>query len=67
MLLGNRYSGIWEDLGLRFTCMSVIGFLFSSPGRSPERAIVLPSASALARVVSAAAALAKNLTLKFFM
>ena len=33
--------------------------IFSSPGRSPGRAIVLPPASALA------AALAKSLTLKF--
>ena len=37
--------------------------IFSSPGRSPGRAIVLPPASALAL----AAALAKSLTLKFFM
>ena len=36
--------------------------LFSSPGQSPGRAIVLPSASGLG-----AAALAKSLTLKFFM
>ena len=36
-------------------------FLFSSPGRSPGRAIILPPASALA----AASALAKSLTLKF--
>ena len=36
---------------------------FSSPGRSPGRAIVLPLALALA----AASALAKSLTLKFFM
>ena len=36
--------------------------IFSSPGRSPGRAIVLPPAVALA-----AAALAKSLTLKFFM
>ena len=34
-------------------------FIFSSPGRSPGRAIVLPRASAWA--------LAKSLTLKFFM
>ena len=37
--------------------------IFSSPGGSPGRAIVLPPASTLA----AAAALAKSLTLKFFM
>ena len=37
--------------------------IFSLPGRSPERAIVLPSALALA----AAVALAKSLMLKFFM
>ena len=38
--------------------------LLSSPGLSPGRAIVLPPALALAL---AAAALAKSLTLKFFM
>ena len=37
--------------------------LFSSAGQSPGRAIVLPPASALA----SASALAKSLTLKFFM
>ena len=36
-------------------------YIFSSPGRSPGRAIVLPSA------LAAASALAKSLTLKFFM
>ena len=40
----------------------VIAVIFSSPGRSPGRAIVLPPVLALA-----AAALAKSLTLKFFM
>ena len=46
--------------------MYIFQFLFSSPGRSPGRAIVLPPASALA---SAAAALAnvKVFTFKFFM
>ena len=43
--------------------------IFSSPGRSPGRAIVLPpasaSASALALAAAAAAALAKSLTLIF--
>ena len=42
-----------------------IGIIFSSPGQSPGRAIVLPLASALA--LASAAALAKSLTLKFFM
>ena len=37
--------------------------IFSSPGRSPGRAIILPSALALA----AASALAKSLMFKFFM
>ena len=37
--------------------------LFNSPGQSPGRAIVLPPALASA----AASALAKSLTLKFFM
>ena len=36
-------------------------FIFSSPGQSPGRAIVLPPA------LAAALALAKSLTLKFFM
>ena len=40
---------------------------FSSPGQSPGRAIVLPPASALGSALAAAAALAKTLTLKFFM
>ena len=40
--------------------------LFSSPGRSPGRGIILPPASALA-LLAAAAALATSLTLKFFM
>ena len=39
----------------------VVTFIFSLPGRSPGRAIVLPLASASA----AASALAKSLTLKF--
>ena len=44
-------------------------FLFSSPGQSPGRAIVLPPASALAAASAAASALAnvKFLTLKFFV
>ena len=45
--------------------------IFSSPGRSPGRAIVLPPAlalaSALAFAFAAVAALAKSLMLKFFM
>ena len=45
--------------------MHVLKSFISSPGRSPGRAIVLPSASVLASVV--ALALAKSLTLKFFM
>ena len=46
-----------------FTNFGFLGFLFSSPGLSPGRAIVLPPALALA----AAAVLAKSLTLKFFI
>ena len=38
---------------------------FSSPGQGPGRAIVLPPALDL--VLAAASALAKSLTLKFFM
>ena len=42
--------------------------IFSSPGRSPGRAIiVLPPASALASALAAASALAKSLALKSFM
>ena len=40
-------------------------FVFSWPGQSPGRAIVLPPVSALA--LALAAALAKSLMLKFFM
>ena len=40
---------------------------FSSPGRSPGRAIVLPPASASASTSAAASALAKSLMLKFCM
>ena len=49
----------------QYTCV-VDEALFSSPGGSPGRAIVLPLASALVLALSAAAALAKSLTLKFF-
>ena len=42
---------------------SLISHFITSPRRSPGRAIVLPPASALASV----SALAKSLTLKFFM
>ena len=45
----------------------IIDFIFSSPGRSPGRAIVLPLAWALVAVLALEAALAKSLTLKFFM
>ena len=41
--------------------------LFSLPGPSPGRAIVLPPQSALALAGTAASASAKSLTLKFFM
>ena len=41
--------------------------IFSSPGRSPGRAIVLPPASASALAAASASALAKSLKLKFFM
>ena len=48
--------------------MAQLLLLFSLPGRSPGRAIVLPPASALALApaLAAASALAKSLTLKFF-
>ena len=54
-------------------------FIFSLPGQSPGRAIILPPASALASALASASvlalalgvvvasALAKSLTLKFFM
>ena len=47
-----------------FSGSSSAVFLFSLSGRSSGRAIVLPPALALA---AAASALAKSLTLKFFM
>ena len=46
-----------------FDNLIFVFLFFSSPGRSLGRAIVLPPAS----VWAAAAALAKSLTLKFFM
>ena len=55
-------QGIYPDIP-RKICGS---YFFRSPGRSPERAIVLPPALALA-AATAAVALAKSLTLKFFM
>ena len=39
--------------------------IFSSPGRRPGRAIVIPPASALALALASASELAKSLTLKF--
>ena len=50
------YSARGSDLAI---------FLFSSPGRSPGRAIVLPPASALALALASASAAANSLTLKF--
>ena len=52
-----------------FVFLSVTKFcpVFSSPGRSPGRAIVLPPALALASALAVASALAKSLKLKFFM
>ena len=45
----------------------LLGSVFSSPGRSPGRAIVLPPASALVLAAATVAALAKSLMLKLFM
>ena len=47
----------------KYYCFCSDPYIFSSPGRSPGRAIVLPLASALALAL----ALAKSLTLKLFM
>ena len=47
------------------TTHTAVMCVFSSPGQSPGRAIVLPPA--LASALALAAALAKSLTLKFFM
>ena len=53
---------------IKITCLLHF-FFFSSPGRSPGKAIVLPPASALAlafvSALALAAALAKSLTLSF--
>ena len=45
--------------------ISCLVYIFSLPGRSPGRAIVLPQALAL--TLASALAVAKGLTLKFFM
>ena len=50
----------FELAHLDLLCLEII-VIFSSPGQSPGRAIVLPPASELA------AASAKSLTLQFFM
>ena len=42
-------------------------WLFSLPGGSPGRAIVLPPASVSASALAAPSALAKSLTLKFLL
>ena len=47
------------------TFFKILQTIFSSPGRSPGGAIVLPPAPAL--VLAAALVLAKSLTFKFFM
>ena len=52
-----------KHLKLHVTNMFLI--IFSSPGRSPGRAIILPPASALALALAAVAALAKSLA--FYM
>ena len=54
---------LFKVYGQIFSISNSAIFLFSSPGRSPGRAIVLPPASASAL----ASVLAKSLTLKFFM
>ena len=51
---------------LKYGTLLNFSIIFSSPGRSPGRAIVLPLALVL-ELASAASALAKSLTLKFFM
>ena len=53
-----KYTGIFVE-----NMREASTHIFSSPGRSPVRAIVLPLVLALATV----AALAKSLMLKFFM
>ena len=55
-----------QSVDTRMTTLLI--FLFSLPGRSPGRAIVLPPASALVSALAGAAlANVKVFTLKFFM
>ena len=63
---------IWVRVGQWPTVLAVgvgVGCLdiFSLPGGSPGRVLHYPPASALALALAEAAALAKNLTFKFFM
>ena len=65
------YSSTSTGSDIMMTSNCIYDISFSSPGRSPGRAIepplALTSASALASVLAAVSGLAKSLTLKFFM
>ena len=52
---------------LKIGTLYIITIIVSSPGQSPGRAIVLSPASASALPLAVVSALAKGLTLKFFM
>ena len=62
-MVRGKGMGMGMGMGIGITLESFSQQIFSSPGGSPGRAIVLPPASALA----AESALAKSLKLKFFM
>ena len=68
------FKGYKSNIVLRDSCHRVLHqthcnatIIFSLPGGSPGRAIVLPPAWALALPTAAASASAKSLMLKFFM
>ena len=52
---------------LKIGTLYIITIIVSWPGQSRGRAIVLPSASASGLALAAVSALAKGITLKFFM
>ena len=56
-----RFGGYSNEPGIRPSVHPSVN-IFSSPGRSPERATVLPPASALALASAAASVLAKCLS-----
>ena len=64
---GERFRASWPSCYFYKNVVLYSNCVFSSPGRSPGSAIVLRPASALVLAAAAVSALAKSLTLKFFI